>query len=247
MTTVISDIHKELDSLVIEDWLDVEDVKKKLAPIFSRIMELPTILSDLIDHTLKSPDLLEMCEEDQIRTKLVLYESPRNGIRLRLHFWKEDIVDLIHSHRFTYCARILHGGYQHTLYNPGGAFIFDGLERIPEIEFAEDHELVASNVDLEKIEKVASFNINAGQIYCQNPSILSSTQTSANTVSLFIRGPALHKFAFQWDHEAKTVIWRRGQAMLTNEEKRKVSATPESLAKTVNKLKNLSLLDSRDV
>jgi hypothetical protein len=66
------------------------------------------VLRELAEHAIGKPDLLPMCEHDDILDKIALHNDP-TGWRLRTHIFLPGYFDRPHNHRWT-----------HTLYGTGG-------------------------------------------------------------------------------------------------------------------------------
>jgi hypothetical protein len=199
-----------LESVPDGIWDDTINAHKYNSLLLKSIASSKSCLRFLVERIASTPDLLELCEVDHFRYKLVLFASAKKDYRLRLHIWNNNAPETVHNHRFAYTSMILAGGYEHRMYSTNQDLFPENIGGLPELSIttrdAKDRKLV----DVDSIKTSIVFNIQVGQSFTQLSEPLSSTIVLPNTISLFVRGPACRQNAFQWDREADLVVWRRG-------------------------------------
>ena len=230
-----------LDSLAPIDWTDFEPASTRAVEVLATLAEDRAALGDLVRTAVSDTRLRSMCERDEFRQKLVLYECDPRGFRVRLHTWRHGFTHCIHAHRFPYVARILRGRYRHIIYGSGGELYPDGLERVVEQELSEDHPL-ANNIRFDLIRPLLVMDVQTGNSYAQHPEILSASETDAHTVSLFVRGPTVRDYGFQWRPDDRKIIWKGGQAVLSEEQNASVRMSDEEIAILIDELTSLKVI-----
>ena len=236
-------IEERLDRLPAFDWIDLPGQATRNDEILQGLESDGDALRSLLESVWADPKRRAMCEKDEFRFKIVLYESDDRGFRLRLHAWRTGFADCVHAHRFSYTARLLSGGYQHTLWRTGDQELYpDGLEEFEETMLPVDHPFVRQHLDLGEIAPVLITPIRAGQTYTQENSVLSSTVTDPDTVSVFLRGPAVRKQSLQWHTDLGKIVWRGGQSSVPTWRQEEVAMTDDDFDQVLAKLSDLSIL-----
>jgi hypothetical protein len=159
-----------LDDIEPLDWTDLGGVAVRSQQIVRKIANDQQLLKQMVRHTLDDPELLSMCGHKPMFDKLVLYDDLARGIRLRLHFTTDKQDAPPHDHRFSFSAYILHGRYEHTWHS---------LNRD-----------TATELDGDSLEPAFETVEVAGACYTMHHSVIHTTVTTPDTISLFLRGPA---------------------------------------------------------
>ena len=242
-TDLTHPIEEHLDRLPAFDWADIPGQAERNDEILLGLESDGDALRSLLEAVRVDPVRRAMCEKDEFRFKVVLYEGDGRGFRLRLHAWRTGFADCVHAHRFSYTARLLSGGYQHSLWASGDQELYpDGLEEFQETMLPLDHPFVKQHLDFEKIAPVLITPIRAGQTYTQENSVLSSTVTDPDTVSVFLRGPAVREHSLQWHTDLDQIVWRGGQASVPTWRQKEVAMTDDDFDQVLAKLSELSIL-----
>lgn len=236
-------IEERLDRLPAFDWIDLPRQAARNEEVLHELASDGDALRSLLEAVRSDPVRRAMCEKDEFRFKFVLYEADDRGFRLRLHAWRTGFADCVHAHRFSYTARLLSGGYQHSLWSIGEQTLYpEGLEEFQETMLPLDHPFVVQHLDLRKIVPVLITPIRAGQTYTQDTSVLSSTVTEPDTVSIFLRGPAVRKHSLQWHTDLDRIVWRGGRSSVPAWRQEEVAMTDDDFDLVLAKLSELSIL-----
>ncbi|MES2937895.1 MAG: hypothetical protein V4864_09440 [Pseudomonadota bacterium] len=225
------------------DWDNLASCLQQLDKMFDRVLQSREQFNELLDSALRCPKRSKLHETDEVRTRFVLWDHPRGNFRLRLHFWKPTAPRIIHSHRFDFAARILDGGYRRTVYTCADDLFPKELVYAPQRTMDVDEVPGALRGKLGSIDNIYSHHLGKGQSYIQtcNPKILSDTVPDGETVSLFVRGPARHDRAFQWDPDLRTVIWKRGEKDLSAAESQTLKLPDGAATPFVRRLEGLDV------
>jgi hypothetical protein len=234
-----------LDDFPGVDWSDGDAAAEASERLLEQLQGDRAGLEKLVRRVGTNAELLDMCESDEFRFKIVLYDAPDRGFRVRLHAWRSDFADTPHQHRFAYAARLLTGSYQHVIYAAGQELAIPGIERYYDQHLPLDHELVAGRIDPGLFKRILSFTAVAGRSYFQGSEVdLSSTIISENTVSLFVRGPAVRDCSFQWHRDGQTIVWRAGAAHAPAEHQASVRTDRQTFDEIVDTLASLGIFES---
>src|ERR1700730_5509792 len=168
------------------DWSHFDGARTKSESLLERVASDRVGLRELLLSVRQDGARLSMCEQDEFRYKLVLYNAEDRDFRLRLHMWRFGFADCAHGHRFSYTARLLRGGYQHTLYDTSQNLYPAGLEQWVEQQLPLDHPFLREHIDVTKIRPVFVTTAEAGEGYTQHHSLLASTIHYAETVLRFV-------------------------------------------------------------
>jgi hypothetical protein len=235
-----------LENLPAFDWDYLPGCLEGLDQMFDYVLADPQAFFGLFRHALDCPVRSRMHEVDDIRTRFVLFDHPTGNFRLRLHFWNSRGPRIIHSHRFDYAARILNGGYSHTVYSCGEDLFPADMANAREAPVAVKDVPRSLSSKLPRIHSVYSHRLAKGQSYIQacTKGVLSDTLPLEDTVSLFVRGPARHSRAFQWDPDLDTVVWKRGEKDLSKDERAQVELSPAMAQSFLEKLEHYKVFSS---
>ena len=237
-----TDLQRFLAALPAMDWTDFMARTKENEELLNEVLEQRSSLRQLIEGLRDDPARLAMCEKDEFRYKLVLYRGEEQGFRLRLHMWRTGFSDCVHAHRFSYTARLLNGSYQHTLWHTDQEVYPSGLEEVREKQLPLDHPFVSRHIDVDQIQPTLQMQVQAGQTYSQHHSVLSSTITEPDTISLFVRGPAARDYSIQWYTDSDTIAWRGGAATVPDWRQEEVNMTPADVDLVLKRLTELEIL-----
>ena len=155
--------HQEFRKIVRDvDWEDLEGSLPDLDELL-RTASRPEVLRALLDDMRSRPELRNRCEHFNLFNKLLLLVDEESGCKLRLHVFTEPVAEA-HFHRASFTARILRGGYLHSLYGGGEAEAEIAEGRIPRPLLSQvqqpgssyiiDHRMVHSTLALEETVSV---------------------------------------------------------------------------------------------
>ncbi|HEX3960192.1 MAG TPA: hypothetical protein VHZ03_26740 [Trebonia sp.] len=136
----------------------------------------PTAHQKAVWNATEQPELLRLCEHNDILDKVVLWDDPA-GFRVRLHVFLPGYFDGPHNHRWSYASTILAGEYRRILF--GGA---DLDER----------------VDPASLTPVMVRWEQAGTSYLLQHTMVHAVVAEPYTVSLVIRGAAVKDRFSSW-------------------------------------------------
>lgn len=179
----------------------------------------------LLNHY--SDDLLAYCEEYDFLTKIALYHTKNQALRLRIHLFLPGYSNRIHHHRWNYCAKILKGEYTQSLYGKKNDFDLNHL-------------------DIPSIRPDVIMTVKQGDSYYLQHEYVHSVKAKENTVSLFLRGPAVDDKFWIIDQKAGTFWWQYGAKQETYEEKKSKAMSLETLQKTKEQLIKLLQGENHD-
>ena len=198
-----------LDSITL-DWRDFEGAAHRSREIVSALAADKEALRTLFDRVEASPALQALAERHQLLDYVVLYDAVDRGFRIRLHAATDDHFDRPHDHRFSFSSYILAGTYCHTWYRP-----------LPEVYALPDERLVGfidrahpdreTPVDLNMCQPYVVRHETVGSCYSLHHTALHTTFTTANTASLFLRGPIEKRRSVIVDLDTRTLWWRFGR------------------------------------
>jgi hypothetical protein len=178
-------------------------------------------LRDLVDdrRTLRTmiygiednPELLKMSERHQLLDYLVLYEAPKQGFRIRLHIWTDDYRDRPHDHRFSFSSIIIKGRYLHTLYRADKEVYLKEEDEISKAHKSRFEPTADTRLDSKDLIPLYARDEMPSSMYSMHHSQLHTTETTPDTVSLFIRGPAEKQRSLIMDRRSGQHWWRFGR------------------------------------
>jgi hypothetical protein len=210
-----------LDSIETLDWTDFQKVSAQTKEILRRLAGDKVLLRRLVDGVADDPDLLAQCEHHRLLDRLVVYDALDRGFRIRIHISTDSHLDRPHDHRFSFTTRILRGSYLHTLHDWPA-----------DDESATAHDVVPQFVTEEKV----------GASYSLHHSVVHTTFTTPDTVSLFLRGPAEKERSIITERETEKVWWRYGAEDEPAERRAKVSVGHDGYRNFVARLEKLDIV-----
>lgn len=222
------------------DWSDGRRAFRDADELLSRIAANKESLLEYVENIRHNADLLGKCEEDEFRIKIMLHDALVLGFRVRLHVWKNDFADTPHQHRFPYCAQLLRGSYDHYIYSSGGQDLaYPDCDIGYEQFISESDERLKGRIDTRKFQPLLAFTAVPEKTYYQSEHVeMSSTVIRQNTVSLFVRGPALRDSSFQWHRDRSKVVWRGGVERSPREYSESVRLSAAGLERAISALGN---------
>ncbi|MFE3446024.1 hypothetical protein ACFXNW_23600 [Nocardia sp. NPDC059180] len=184
------------DPLRSVDWNDVEAVDSATRKIFAHMAGGRYLLRRGLVAIRQDPRLMALCEHYDILDKLVLFDDPESGIRVRLHIFGPGYHDRPHNHRWTYSSHILRGEYRHRIYSP--------VDLHTDLDPATLH---AMHVRQEQV----------GVSYTLHHSAIHAVVAEPGTVSIVVRGPAMADRFLVMDNATGQAWWQYGAARETPE------------------------------
>lgn len=214
------EIIKALENI---DWHNFEAVSFNTHEILKNIFENREIIKDFLDSALKDEKLVSMAEHYDFFDKLILYVDKKNRFRIRLHIFSDDNSNVYrpHCHRWLYSSLILRGGYEHFIY---------GTER---------H--IKEDIDIRNLKPIIKQEETVGSIYTLDHKVFHSIKAIPDTISFFIRGPAVKDRFLLIDKRAGKIWWEYGRESETVEEIKKKSIDANHLKKLREKIYKINL------
>jgi hypothetical protein len=209
-------------SLPAVRWDDIEAAAEVTEWIARRIGEDRAMLGVLVNRVRQTPELREKCECHALDDKIVIWDAPEKGLRIRLRLANTDQYERVHNHRYSFTALILRGAYQHTLY--------------------------ATDQPLDETADVSRFwahflrHEDAGRCITLDHEQLHTTITAPETISLMIQSPARKQRAFMIRRDDGHVWWRYGAADESAERRAEVRMSDERLEHWISRLYALGVL-----
>ena len=181
--------HNEMfDLFATLSWKDLKGVQETLSPFLSNLASNKAKLRELVDNARANPQLFRMCERHELLDYFVLYQCPKTDTRLRLHMHTDVHKQRPHNHRFPFCTLIVRGRYEHHWNRLNGPL--DASTRLSDLQTA--------YITTERV----------GSCYTLSANVVHTTITTADTVSLFVRGPAELDRSIIIDRESGEIRWR---------------------------------------
>jgi len=199
-----------MSQLPAVDWDDLEQAAEVTREIAHRIGDDRELLAALVDRAMVVPELREKCEIHTLDDKIVIWDEPAKGLRIRLRLANTKQYERVHNHRFSFTAYLLNGTYYHTLY--------------------------ATDQPLDETADVTRFwprcirEERTGDILTLHHEQLHTTLTDPDTVSLMIQSPAQKRRAFMIRRSDGEVWWRVGAADEDEARRQEVRMSDERLA-----------------
>ena len=210
-----------LHSLTGIDWDDIEVVEGAARPFLEQLGQDREILGTLLRQAREDPRLRELSEHYDILDKIVLYDAPDSGFRLRLHVFLPGYFDRPHNHRWSYSSLILRGGYTHYLYGSD-----EGLSKETKVA-----ELRPQMVRTE----------HAGSSYTLDHSMVHAVVAEPYTVSLIVRGPARKRRFLVMDRQTSRVWWQQGAGDESEEEQAAKRMDDDRFDETIARLSDKAI------
>lgn len=205
------------------DWSDFEKASDQSRDLVRRLAADRHTLGKLVRHVGEDDKLMEMCERHRLLDKVVFYDDLPRGMRLRLHFSTDYHLDRPHDHRFSFTTLIIRGEYTHVWHEPD--------------ESVDPNELTVEDL----LAKFATVE-REGACYTLHHSLLHTTITTDDTVSLFLRGPAEKERSIVTDRETGRVWWRYGAMMEDAQRRSDVCMSHTAYVEMVEKAERLGVI-----
>ena len=199
-----------MSGLPTVDWSDLEAAAATAREIAHLIGDDRRLLRQLVGRAFVVPELRAKCEIHSLDDKIVIWDEPERGLRIRLRLANAKQYERVHNHRFSFTAYLLHGTYFHTLY-------------------ATDQPL-DETADVERFWPRSVREERTGDIITLSHEQLHTTLTEPDTVSLMIQSPAQKRRAFMIRRSDGSVWYRLGEADESFERRREVYMTDERFA-----------------
>ncbi|MET9628330.1 hypothetical protein ABZX92_12780 [Lentzea sp. NPDC006480] len=204
------------------DWDDLEAAHEITSQVAHRIGDDRALLRALVDRVPGVEALRQKCEIHTLDDKIVIWDAPDKGLRIRLRLANVKQYERVHNHRFSFTAYLLHGKYYHTMY--------------------------ATDQPLDETADVTRFwprfvrEERAGDVLTLHHNQLHTTLTDPDTISLMIQSPAQKRRAFMIRKSDGHVWWRLGAADEDEARKQEIRMSDERFAHWRARLAELDLL-----
>ncbi|MDX2292332.1 MULTISPECIES: hypothetical protein [Streptomyces] len=172
------------------DWQDLDRLSVELTELLAELAADGAWLAAAMENLLHTPELRDLSERLAELDKMVLINDSESGVRIRLHRFRQGYFDRPHNHRFTFGARILSGGYRHTIYG--------------------DHPDPEHDFDLERVVPTLIRRESAGSSYVIQHTLVHSVAAEPETLTLTVRGPAQKDRMLIVDRDGGTTWWQFG-------------------------------------
>lgn len=191
-TTQISDeqVVHIMQALPAVDWDNLEEASERTQQIALRIGEDKQLLRALVDRAARTPAIRAKCECHALDDKIVLWDEPERGLKIRLRLANTDQYERVHNHRYAFTAYVLTGVYYQTLY-------------------ATDQPL-DDTADVERFWPCVVREERPGDFITLHHEQLHTTITGPDTISLMIQSAARQKRAFMIRRSDGHVWYRLG-------------------------------------
>jgi hypothetical protein len=201
----------DLMSSVAEiDWADVEEVESRSKQVLHALAARDDVLRATLSSVAARPELMDLCEHYDILDKIVLFDDPDRGVRIRLHVFLPGYFDRPHNHRWSYTSLILKGSYRHYLYGT-------------------DEDLDVT-VDARTLAPLMVRQETVGSLYTLHHSMVHAVVAEPYTVSLIVRGPAVKDRFIVMDRTTGESWWQFGAKSEPKAEAEAKRMTPDRLA-----------------
>lgn len=203
------------------DWADFEAAARITGDIAQRLGEDPQLLRALVERVPRMTALRNKCECHSLDDKIVIWDEPGKGLRIRLRLANETQYERIHNHRYSFTAYILRGAYRHTLYTHNGML--------------DEHALLAQ-FQICSVRKELS-----GDCITLHHEQLHTTISDPWTLSLMIQSPAQKDRAFMIKRDSGQVWWRVGEAEESSERRAEVYMSDSRFGFWMQQLRRLGV------
>lgn len=192
------------------EWDDTESILAGTIPVLAALADDRVLLAAMIDNIAADPGLADKCEGYDFMRKLVLYDDPDLGVRLRLHLYGGGFFDRPHNHRWSFASRIVRGSYTHRV-------------------FGHDSEFDEST-DPTTLQALMTRREQPGATYALHHTSVHSVTAEADTVSLIVRGPAAKQRFLIHDAAKHRFFWSHGAQHETPQQRDRKRLSPDQLA-----------------
>lgn len=198
----------ELDTIAI-DWTDFEEAGRRTRDLVRRLANDKRTLRDLVFAVEDDPELLARCERHELLDYIVIYDALDRGFRIRLHQSTNVHEDRPHDHRFSFSSYIVMGSYTHVWHRvPDTIYDSPDMEAKPWMSKAEPDPRGQFSGD--EIEPLLVRTERGGDCYTLYHSVVHTTITTPDTVSIFLRGPTEKDRSLIYDRDTGKYWWRWG-------------------------------------
>lgn len=196
-------MDKVLNELIRLDWSDIDNIAQVTTKALDELTR-PEVVRELLLNAAADPRLLDLSERRHWGDRVILFDDPPSGVRLRLHRF-EKAHDEPHSHRWSFTTRVLAGGYRNWLYGP---------EKWVDRAVAERRAMPSAALVRDE---------RPGISYTIDDQMVHNVRVQADTFSVIVRGPSDKERALRV--RAGGVYWQYGREQESPEE---VAATRTS-------------------
>jgi hypothetical protein len=226
-------ILDELERLRL-DWANLDEASRVTREVTQALASDKAALRELVHGIERRPALLARCEHHRLLDKLVVYDALDRGFRIRVHLSTDEHLDRPHDHRFSFSTRILTGRYRHVKHR-----LLGHIDEAKGASAQNDFEAVPSDA---RVVPWMITNQERGSFYTLHHAEIHTTVTTANTVSLFIRGPAEKDRSIITDRETGKLWWRYGEESESAERRRQKVISVEQYRALRDKLAALQVI-----
>ncbi len=104
------------------DWDDIRQAHPGNAALLAEIAGNRALMRELVLGARQNPLLWSKCEQGVVEDKIVLWDEPERGFRLRLRMATDYQQEMPHQHRFTFTNLVLRKHFTHRAYGVDGVF-----------------------------------------------------------------------------------------------------------------------------
>ena len=153
-------------------WDDLETVHAQAAPVLANLAANRPLLRELVLGARDDERIWRKCEEGVVEDKIVLWDEPEHGFRLRLRMCTRPQEEMVHQHRFSFVNYVLRGSFLHRNYDVDGVF--------------DEH------ISPDQVSTICIHEDVAGHCFTIHHAAPHSTPLPGfGTINLVLRGPAM--------------------------------------------------------
>lgn len=193
------------------DWSDFEKASHDTRALVSRLANDKKTLQQLIEKVPKTKTLFSKCERHQLLDYITIYDALDRGFRIRIHLSTAHSFDRPHDHRFSFTSKILCGEYTHIWHKTKKAIYDNKDDDLTKQWMNIKNPDPTSDIKFTDLTEQMIRRERASNCYSLHHSVVHSTITTPDTVSLFLRGPHEKIRSIIMDKETKTFWWRFGR------------------------------------
>jgi hypothetical protein len=112
-------VEETLPAVPYLDWQSFNGIQEQACQFLQQLAFNPVLMRQLVMRAASDSRLRSLCERTESFDKLVLFEDPQSGCRLRLHRFDHTFIDTPHNHRYSFVSLILNGSYVQTIFGSG--------------------------------------------------------------------------------------------------------------------------------
>ncbi len=184
---LLEKFYEDFSRIAQLDWSQFHKFNAHIENFLVTLASRQEILSSLTKNLLANRDLLSLSGENPLLKKLILYKDVLTGTELRLHIFKEGVIDKPHDHRLSFSTMVLNGSYRHTLLST--------KKDINEL------------LKIEDLSILLSHDVRENSLYSINHDAIHVTEVVPETVSLSLRGPYMKEKWFNIDTEKNNIFF----------------------------------------